>query len=226
MSKDDQDKETIFKHLQSVARGIVETFGPRCEVVVHDLRRPASSLIIIKGSVTGRKKGAPLTDLVLRLLRSGKTHEDLINYSTQTRDGRPLKSSTIFLRDARGKPFGCLCINYDLTDVFTAKQLLDELYKTDRSTEVDHCLEEDFARSIEEILSDTVRKVLELVGRPVSHMEKEDKLRVVKLLDDKGIFLIKGAVETIAKVLGVSTITLYKYLREVGAETQASIHSL
>ncbi len=217
MSKDDQDKETIFKHLESVARGIVETFGPRCEVVVHDLDKPDSSLIIIEGSVTGRKKGAPLTDLVLKLLRSGNTHEDLMNYPTQTRDGRPLKSSTIFLRDARGKPFGCLCINYDLTDVFTAKQLLDELYKTGGDTETDSSLEEDFARSVEEILSDTVRKVLEFAGKPVSHMGKEDKLRVVKLLDDKGVFLIKGAVETVAKVLGVSTITLYKYLREVGA---------
>ena len=67
-----------------------------------------------------------------------------------------------------------------------------------------------------EVLSDTVRKVLELVGRSVSHMGKEDKLRVVKLLDDKDIFLIKDAVETVAKVLGVFTITLYKYLREVG----------
>ncbi len=58
MSKDDQDKENIFKHLESVARGIVGTFGPRCEVVVHDLDKPDSSLIIIEDSVTGRKKGA------------------------------------------------------------------------------------------------------------------------------------------------------------------------
>jgi predicted transcriptional regulator YheO len=225
MNKHDQDKHTIFKHLQSVARGIVETFGPRCEVVVHDLRRPDSSLIIVEGNVTGRKEGAPLTDLVLRLLRSGKTQEDLINYPTQTRDGRPLKSSTIFLRDIKGKPFGCLCINYDLTDVFTAKQLLDELHRTCQPLYTDSSLEEDFARSVKEVLSDIIRKVLELVGKPVTHMGKEDKLRVVKLLDDKGVFLIKGAVETVAKVLGVSTITLYKYLREVGAETQTSVHS-
>ncbi|MDW7740610.1 MAG: helix-turn-helix domain-containing protein [Bacillota bacterium] len=43
---------------------------------------------------------------------------------------------------------------------------------------------------------------------------KEDKIKIVSLLDDRGVFLVKGAVEQVAKDLVVSKYTIYNYLEE------------
>ncbi len=55
-----------------------------------------------------------MTDLLLGLVRRGTT-QDLTNYETHGPDGRAIRSSTLFLRDADGVAIGCLCVNR-LTD--------------------------------------------------------------------------------------------------------------
>ncbi|MDD2481760.1 MAG: helix-turn-helix domain-containing protein, partial [Lutispora sp.] len=39
-------------------------------------------------------------------------------------------------------------------------------------------------------------------------------MNIVETLEDKGVFLIKGAVDYVAKVLCVSRYTIYNYLDE------------
>ena len=46
-------------------------------------------------------------------------------------------------------------------------------------------------------------------------MSKEDKVSIVEALEEKGVFLIKGAVDYVAKVLCVSRYTIYNYLDEI-----------
>jgi predicted transcriptional regulator YheO len=69
--------------------------------------------------------------------------------------------------------------------------------------------------SINEVLCNLVNSVLEASGKPVAYMTKEDKVDIVKVLDQKGAFLIKGAIDYVAKVLCVSRYTVYNYLDEV-----------
>ena len=100
-----------------IASGIAETFGKNAEVVVHDLGKPENSLIFMAGNITGRKLGAPLTNLVLEAIKkSGDNASNLIGYQSTTKDGKMLKCSTIFVRDDQGKIIGCFCINLDITD--------------------------------------------------------------------------------------------------------------
>ncbi|GAI67066.1 unnamed protein product, partial [marine sediment metagenome] len=49
----------------------------------------------------------------------------------------------------------------------------------------------------------------------VSLMQKNDKLRVVKIVDDHGGFIIKGAIDRLANELSVSRYTIYNYLAEL-----------
>jgi predicted transcriptional regulator YheO len=46
-------------------------------------------------------------------------------------------------------------------------------------------------------------------------MEKEDKLRIISDLKERGLFLIKGAAKRVSKELNVSLPTIYKYLEEI-----------
>jgi hypothetical protein len=54
----------------------------------------------------------------------------------------------------------------------------------------------------------------ELGGRLPS-LSREDKQRAVRLLDERGAFILRRAVEDVADAMGVSRITVYNYLNAI-----------
>lgn len=61
-------------------------------------------------------------------------------------------------------------------------------------------------------LIDTVEAEL---GGPLPSLSREDKQRAVRLLDQKGAFTLRRAVEDVADAMGVSRITVYNYLNAI-----------
>ena len=54
----------------------------------------------------------------------------------------------------------------------------------------------------------------ELGGR-IPDLEREEKQRAVRLLDERGAFTLRRAVEQVADAMGVSRITVYNYLNAI-----------
>ena len=50
------------------------------------------------------------------------------------------------------------------------------------------------------------------LGGPLPSLSREDKQRAVRLLDERGAFTLRRAVEDLADAMGVSRITVYNYL--------------
>jgi len=50
------------------------------------------------------------------------------------------------------------------------------------------------------------------LGAPLAELSREDKQRAVQLLDERGAFQLRKAVEEVADALGVSRFTVYNYL--------------
>ena len=55
------------------------------------------------------------------------------------------------------------------------------------------------------------------LGVGLADMTREQKQIAVRRLDEKGAFLLRGAVEDIAQLLEVSRVTLYSYLNAIRA---------
>lgn len=55
------------------------------------------------------------------------------------------------------------------------------------------------------------------LGTDASEWGRADKQRVVRMLDERGAFLLRGAVDDIAQAMGVSRITIYNYLNAINA---------
>jgi hypothetical protein len=53
------------------------------------------------------------------------------------------------------------------------------------------------------------------VGSPLSEMSRGDKQAAVRRLDEQGAFLLRGAVDDVAHLMGVSRVTLYTYLNAI-----------
>jgi predicted transcriptional regulator YheO len=46
-------------------------------------------------------------------------------------------------------------------------------------------------------------------------MTPDEKIAIVRTLNDKGVFLLKGAVAVVARHLAASEATVYRYLQRV-----------
>jgi len=124
-----------LKKFIPIVKTIAQMFGKNCEVVLHDFSKPQKSIVAIEnGQVTGRKIGDPITDFALSILKKdgfGKRKIDrIVNYKTKSKNGKILKSATVFIRDYQKNIIGCLCINYDLTEHAMFHKNLEEFCST------------------------------------------------------------------------------------------------
>lgn len=207
-------RETVLANAIRTARTIVNTFGLSCEVAVHDFRDLEHSLIHIEGTLTGRQIGAPITNVVTKAWRhDGDDVEDIFAYSTQARNGRTLKSSTNFLRDEQGHVIGALCINFDITDFEKLQSGLQSLIQIDKGA--GRGTGEHFARNMGENSEVIFNAAVKRIGKLPANMTREEKRKLVRILDEEGAFLIKGMVQYAAKGMDLSIYTIYNYLRQV-----------
>ena len=83
--------------------------------------------------------------------------------------------------------------------------------------------EEIFTDNIDDLLERVFIKAKEKISKPIEKMRKNDKLKVVKYLQKKGVFLVKGNIDKIANKLNVSRYTIYNYLSEMKPEKNTKL---
>lgn len=221
-------------------------FGNRCEIILHDLTKEYDHTIvdIRNGYITNRKIGDCGSNLGLEVLRGTVQDGNRYNYVVTTRDGKILRSSTMFIRNSNDEVIGCLCINTDITETVRFEEFLKQYNKYNLSVSPIYSYPEPAAAQKEqataqeeppqqpqpsdtsEIFANDVSQVLEyliteadrLIGKPVSEMKREDKIEFVRFLDKKGAFLITKASEKVYDHLKISRFTLYNYLDIVHKE--------
>lgn len=216
------DEKELFKKIMNLFQ---MQFGENCEVVLHDLTREYDSTIIeiVNGQVTGRKIGDGGTNLGLEVLRGTKQDGDCFNYITNTRNGKVLRSSSIYIHDDEGKVIGALCVNVDITEGLRLEKYI--LNMNGYSLVDDHQNkpeenEEFITNNVAELLDFLLAQAQKHVGVPALSMEKENKLDFLRFLDKKGAFLISKSSEKVCEFLNISKFTLYNYLDTVRKKSE------
>ena len=85
----------ILESYHSILDGFANFLGPGFEFVLHSLENLDQSAVkVINGHFSGRKEGAPITDLALQMLaeikNSGDNHKNMI-YTGRSKNGSPLR---------------------------------------------------------------------------------------------------------------------------------------
>lgn len=199
----------------SAANMLARTFGPDCEVVLHDLDMPEHSVVYVAGgAVTGRKPGDSFDHLVRQVILSEHLTEDYVaNYYFTAPNGRLIRSSTLLIKDEDGHLRGALCINLDTTRVSEQIRFLQsflpekeaEAERPDEDTEKTGHV----AVMIEKLMDGILGNVC------ASDLSREERIEKIRFMETRGIFLMKGSVEKAAEKLGVNKVTIYSYLDEV-----------
>lgn len=205
-----------MQSLLPIVRGLAEMFGPDCEVVLHDVRRLPHSIVAIEnGGVTGRTVGDVPTDRMLRSLRNLDETEDVRLYIS-SHDGKILKSLAVTLRDEDGAPYGLLGLNHDISEMVQAQRALANLTSVGPSGNAAGSeAGEIFAGDIREVVAGMVTKILGEIGKTPAAMTREEKMEVVKRLEERGAFLVKRSAEQVAEALDLSRYTIFAYLKEI-----------
>lgn len=215
-------------------------FGNRCEIILHDLTKDYDHTIvdIRNGHITNRKIGDCGSNLGLEVLRGTVQDGNRYNYVVTTRDGKILRSSTLFIRNPDDEVIGCLCINADITETVRFEEFLKQYNQynpsksqmygqatpsvtPEESPQPSHIVSdtnEIFANDVSQVLEYLIAEADRLIGKPVSQMKREDKIEFVRFLDKKGAFLITKASEKVYDHLKISRFTLYNYLDAVHKE--------
>lgn len=196
------------------------------EVVLHDINNLECSIIAIEnGHVSGRSVGAPVTDFTLRVLSSKQMqkHSVISGYNTNSATGKHLNSSTFLLKDGNDDLFGLLCFNVDtsapnevlakITELF--EQQLNFKYENHKFDVVENLLVDK-----DDLRKKAVLNTIENYPVKVIDMSTKDKLKVVTVLHEKGIFIMKGMTKEVADMLDVSQATIYRYLKKLDKENK------
>ena len=207
--------------LKQIASALAAQFGPDCEVVVHDLSAQNTEHPIVhieNGHVTGRRIGDGPSKIVMEyILHGDEDPKDQLAYLTRTPDGKILKSSTIYIRNSKGKVTAILSINYDISSLLMVNNAISGLITTPEPTREEQRIT---TVNVNDLLEDLIEQSVALVGKPVALMNKDDKVKAIQFLSQHGAFLITKSGDKVAKYFGISKYTLYSYIDTKQEEKQ------
>ena len=145
-----------------------------------------------------------------------------MNYKTAGPDGKLLKSATYWIKEPDNVyPVGMLCINVNISDLeyltSTIKKILGIKEEKDIEFKMDNPVEI-LSSPLDEMIDMYIKECLEKMGFPsyflAERLNVDEKIKVVKYLQEKGSFKVKGAIVLVAEKLAVSEPTVYRYLKK------------
>lgn len=213
--------QEILAHYVELAEFMSLCFSEDVEVLVHDASRPdRSTIAVFNGHISGREIGAPLPELGRRFMTEeiyqGKKW--VVNYKGVTDKGVVVRSSTYFIRNARGKSIGALCLNVDIRKYETLRHLVGSMI--DPASAADSRKETEFLNTtigwqINQALADYCTQN----GRYADELTKNDRIEILRELARQDFFDRKGAISEAAERLNISEPSVYRYLKGIKRES-------
>ncbi len=208
--------KNILESYKNVIDGLSDFLGSGYEIVLHSLENYDQSVIkIVNGHYTGRKEGAPITNMALNSLKKIKTdnHNEYFTYFNKNKEGKKLKSATIAIKGENKRIIGLLCLNYYMD--IPLSTFITELSPLDPTGEAESV--EYFSQNIDELLLNALEEAQEIVFQdptiPLVNKNKE----IIIILNEKGIFNLKDSVSKVSEMLNISKNTVYLHLRNLSS---------
>ena len=219
----------MYKYLEPYAK-IVDflgkALGDNCEIALHDLTSQEQEIVAIANNqLSGREIGAKLSNLSLHYLDTKQylNNDFVMNYKTVGPDGKLMRAATYFIKeDGKEMPVGMLCINVNISDLEYLTATIKKILGVKEEKEIEFKMDnpvEILSSPLDEMIDMYIKECLEKMGFPsyflAERLNVDEKIKVVKYLQEKGTFIVKGAIVLVAEKLAVSEPTVYRYLKKM-----------
>lgn len=208
---------TAYQHMVQFLGGCLDTSS---EVILFSLDDIDHSVIAIhNGGISGRKIGDPLSNFIISKLKDKGT--DLppyyLNHTSYAKDGTKLRSNSYIILDKMGNPRGVLMVSTDVTRYQKALEVLQQLaFMPDQTPSESETLDLDILQATpKEMILSIITKVTGQTSIETTRLTTDEKISVVRQLNQENFFLMKGAVSQVAAVLDTSEATIYRYLSKI-----------
>ena len=208
-TKKTKEQKLLLDQLKQVAHGVGATFAPFCEVVLHDLLDPKHAVLAVHNNLSGRQIGSAATELGLARILDPDYPQVLPNYANQFADGRPVKSTSIGIKDADGQYIAALCLNLDLSLFKGLQSAMSQFVAVDTDAVLGESLDPANAEAIRQRID---RYAARLLKTPRT-LKVEERRALLKALKADGLLEVRRSMETVAAYLGVSRASVYGYAK-------------
>lgn len=204
--------------------------GKNSDIMLSNLTETDFPILMIKnGSILDVRQSDDTPDLVRR-----KIEQALQNTSLQYHEQFNLKHKTLNISvtvlEAPGMPKVAISVLTDVTPFITALRAnanLGKLYQlntdiinnisgevsmTRRNSKAENL---SFADKIHEMVREKIDQVVLSYGIDQDNFKAQDRRNIVSQLYDEGVFNMKYSVVDVARALGVSEPTIYRYIQEL-----------
>lgn len=192
-----------------VADGLAKTFAPFCEVIVHDLLDPKHAVLAIHNNLSGRDVGQPATELGLARILDPEFEQVIANYPNKFADGRQAKSTSIGIKDSKGRYIAALCMNVDLTLFQSIQSVMRQFVATDSAVMLQESLDPSGADALRARIDQFAAR---LAASPRA-LRTQDRKALLQELKLSGLLEMRRAMEIVAEHLGVSRAAVYTYAK-------------
>lgn len=218
-------------YFTKITKFLGSVLGPDYEVALHDVSNRDGALVAISNSyISGRKIGDPLPASAQEMIVEKRYEVDdfVSHYFTTAPNRKVLRSSTMFIKDRAGVLVGTLCINFDDSRYKDLSQQVFRLCHPDAYVDTNFDFDQNKMKEKEETETIVVAMSANDSSIPVmietilaensigsDILTYDEKMIVVKELNNRGAFLVKGAVKEVADIIGSSPASVYRYLSHI-----------
>ncbi|WP_232696598.1 helix-turn-helix transcriptional regulator [Brevibacillus daliensis] len=215
----------LFRHYKNIMNYFGEILGPNYEFVLHVLNPNGGSHIghIVNGELSGRSLNGPLTNYAKKLINEKEYlyKDHVVNYVGEGPKSKKFRSSTLFIKDHEGQLQGLFCINFD-ADAYR-KVAMDVLELANLSLDIKHIEKNTNQEQPVEKLTDNVRNIIyTVIDKDIlesgAQLSPEQKKLAISKLKEFGVFDIKGTINEVAEIMGISESSVYRYLQMISRD--------
>ena len=209
----------IFKQYIPLLEFFCLYMGKDVEIILYDTKK---ALWVGNPLDTNRKVGMKIGGIEHSFLEAElyKERDHTVNYRSLLPVSRlKLRSATLFIKEG-DTLLGMITMNSSVDNLVFLRTTLDHMINGDQeynhethSTRTEYY--EKLTISVDEIVSTTIQEHLNRYGIPAERLSPEEKISIVRDLDSRGTFLVKGSVSDVAKKLSTSEASIYRYLQQI-----------
>lgn len=205
------DENTLLlREGRKIVEALGQTFAPLVEVVLHDLTDPDHSIVAISNNLSGRGPGDAATEMGLARIADPAFPEVIANYANRFPDGRPVKSTSIGLKNSSGEYVAAICLNMDISMLTAAAASMQQLVNVPNRAPAP--VRETLSNRRLDDISPLITDFAAQRNTTPQGLTLAQRREAIRLIEARGLLDLRHAHAEVARALGIARSTVYTYL--------------